>query len=183
VAKIDLLAIALPGSRALKNTKYEKYCRLRASAQPRIPAYREAGWETSDDDDAYSNACRLERRPGVRERIEYLSHQEEELIAEKRRRIEETLWAIHEANIQDLFETYETAKTNKNGKIQTDEKGQMRLERKERPRLISDLAPEVAQLIEDVTVDSRGRAIPKLHRKRLKRVAGDAQYRAAGASN
>jgi hypothetical protein len=165
VAKIDLLAIALPGSRALKNTKYEKYCRLRASAQPRIPAYREAGWETSDDDDAYSNACRLERRPGVRERIEYLSHQEEELIAEKRRRIEETLWAIHEANIQDLFETYETAKTNKNGKIQTDEKGQMRLERKERPRLISDLAPEVAQLIEDVTVDSKGRAIPKLHRK------------------
>jgi hypothetical protein len=43
MAKTDLLAIASPGSRALKNTKYEKYCRLRASAQPRIPAYREAG--------------------------------------------------------------------------------------------------------------------------------------------
>ena len=27
-----------------------------------ISAYREAGWETSDDD-AYSKACRLERRP------------------------------------------------------------------------------------------------------------------------
>jgi hypothetical protein len=49
MAKTDLLAIASPGSRALKNEKYEKYCRLRASAQPRIYAYREAGWETSDD--------------------------------------------------------------------------------------------------------------------------------------
>jgi len=93
MAKTDLLAIASPGSRALKNAKYERYCRLRASLQPRVQAYREAGWETSDDDAAYSNACRLERRPGVRERIEYLSHQDQELIAEKRRRIEETLWS------------------------------------------------------------------------------------------
>src|SRR5690242_10657003 len=99
MAKTDLFAIASPGSPALKNAKYEKYCRLRASAQPRIAAYREAGWETSDDDDAYSNACRLERRPGVRERIEYLSHRDEELIAEKRKRIEEMLWSMHEADI------------------------------------------------------------------------------------
>ena len=90
-----------PGSRALKNTKYEHYCRLLESIQPRIAAYREAGWETSDDENAYSNACRLERRPGVRERIEYLSYQAEELIAEKRRRIEETLWSMHEADIGD----------------------------------------------------------------------------------
>jgi hypothetical protein len=58
-----------PGSRALKNAKYEKFCRLRASAQPRVAAYRGAGWEESDDDDAYSNACRLERRPGVRDQF------------------------------------------------------------------------------------------------------------------
>ena len=107
MAKTDLLAIASPGSRALKNAKYERYCRLQASAQPRIPAYREAGWETSDDDAAYSNACRLERRPGVRERIEFLSHQAEELIGEKRRRIEEKLWNIHEAAIGDYLETVE----------------------------------------------------------------------------
>jgi hypothetical protein len=37
--------------------------------------------------------------------------------------------------------------------------------REERPRLISDLAPEVAQLIEDVTIDSKGRAVPKLYSK------------------
>src|SRR5215831_14784128 len=93
MTKTDLPIIASPGSRALRNAKHERYCRLRASLQPRVQAYREAGWETSDDDAAYSNACRLERRPGVRERIEYLSHQDQELIAEKRRRIEETLWS------------------------------------------------------------------------------------------
>jgi hypothetical protein len=141
------------------------YCRLRASTQPRIAAYREAGWETSDDENAYSNACRLERRPGVRERIEFLLHQSEELLAEKRRRIEEQLWAIHEANIGDYFETVEVAKVDRDGKAETDEAGNMLTVKTERPRLISDLAPELAQVIEDVTIDSKGRAIPKLYSK------------------
>src|SRR5215469_13311866 len=131
MAKTDLLAIASPGSRALKNAKYERYCRLRASAQPRIPAYREAGWETSDDENAYSNACRLERRPGVRERIEYLSHQAEELIAEKRQRIEEVLWNIHEADIGDYFEDVEI-----DGKLT------------QRPKRLSELSPEIRKNIE-----------------------------------
>src|SRR5215472_2514147 len=103
MAKTNVLAIASPGSRALKNAKYERYCRLRASAQSRVASYREAGWETSDGGAAYSNACRVERRPGVRDRIAYLTRQAEELIADKRQRIEERLWAIHEANIQDFF--------------------------------------------------------------------------------
>jgi hypothetical protein len=161
----NILAIASAGSRALKNAKYEKYCRLRASALPRIRAYREVGWGSREDDVAYINACRLERRPEIQDRIGYLTRQEEDLVVEKRRRIEEQLWAIHEANIQDLFEICEQPKATKDGEIETDQNGQMRLERKERPRLISDLAPEVAQLIEDVTVDSKGRAIPKLYSK------------------
>src|SRR5690348_661452 len=51
--------------------------------------------------------------------------QDEELIAEKRHRIEETLWAIHEANVQDLYETYESAKTNKDGQLEVDADGNM----------------------------------------------------------
>ena len=165
MAKTDLPAIVSPGSRALKNTKYERYCRLRASAQPRIPAYREAGWETSDDAAAYSNACRLERRPGVRERIEYLSHQEEELIAEKRQRIEETLWSIHEADIGEFFETYEIAKTDKNGNIETNENGKMVTIEKERPRRLSNIPAEMRRNIEKVVIDSRGNAVPQLYSK------------------
>ena len=35
----------------------------------------------------------------------------------------------------------------------------------ERPKLLADLSPETAKLIEDVTVDSKGRLIPKLYSK------------------
>ena len=92
-------------------------------------------------------------------------HQSEEFIAEKRRRIEQQLWAIHEANIGDYFETVEVAKVDRDGKAETDEAGNMLTVKTERPRLISDLAPELAQVIEDVTIDSKGRAIPKLYSK------------------
>jgi hypothetical protein len=36
---------------------------------------------------------------------------------------------------------------------------------KERPRLISELSPDISKLIEDVTYDSKGRAVPKLYSK------------------
>jgi terminase small subunit-like protein len=163
--KTDLLAIASPGSRALKNAKSEKYCRLRATLQPRIQAYREAGWQATDDDDAYSNACRLERRPGVRERIEYLSRQDEELIAEKRRRIEGQLWAIHEADIGECFETYEAAKVGKDGTLETDGDGKMLTVRKQRPRLLPDLPPDLRKAIEHVQIDARGNVVPQLYSK------------------
>jgi hypothetical protein len=104
----------------LKNAKYEKYCRLRASALPRIRAYREVGWGSTEDDVAYINACRLERRWEIQERIAYLTRQEEVLVVEKRRRIEERLWMIREADIADCFETYEAAKVGKDGKLETD---------------------------------------------------------------
>ena len=35
----------------------------------------------------------------------------------------------------------------------------------ERPKLLEDLPPEAAKLIEDITIDSKGRAIPKLYSK------------------
>jgi hypothetical protein len=75
------------------------------------------------------------------------------------------LWAILEGNIQDLFEQYQTPKTDKNGQIETDEKGSVLLETRERPRRLTDLTPETARLIEHLTVDSRGWLIPKLFSK------------------
>jgi len=34
-----------------------------------------------------------------------------------------------------------------------------------RPKLLTDLPPEMAKLIEDVVIDSKGRAVPKLYSK------------------
>ena len=161
----NILAITSPGSRALKNAKYEKYCRLRALAQPRIGAYREVGWQSRTDNAAYINACRLERRPEIRDRIAYLIRQEEDLIEEKRRRIEETLWNIHDADIGDLFETYAVIETDKDGRIQSDADGNIATQQKQRPKLLSDLPPEIRRNIEKITLDVKGRAVPQLYSK------------------
>ena len=104
-------------------------------------------------------------RRDVRDRIAFLVRQEEGVLAEKRKRIEQTLWAIHEADIGDLWETYETTKVDQDGKAETDEAGNMLKVKKERPRLLSDLPPDIARLVEDVTIDSKGRLIPKLYSK------------------
>jgi hypothetical protein len=144
----NILSIASPGSRVLKNPKYEKYSRLRASALPRIQAYREVGWVSREDEVAYINACRLERRPEIRDRVAYLIRQEEDLVVEKRRRIEETLWNIHEADIGDYFETHDI-----DGKII------------EQPKRLSDVPQEIRKNIEKITIDGRGRAVPQLYSK------------------
>jgi len=174
MTKTNALALPSLGSRALKNSKQEKYCRLRAALQPRAQAYREAGWNDRSDAGAYSHACRLEHRPGVRDRIAYLSRQNEELIAVKRERIEAQLWAIAEGNIQDFFEPHEVIQRDHTGQPITEPKrneitGEMETalstETRMRPKLLADLSPELAALIEDITIDSRGRLIPKLYSK------------------
>jgi hypothetical protein len=39
------------------------------------------------------------------------------------------------------------------------------VETRVRPKLLTDLSPETAKLIEDLTFDSKGRAVPKLYSK------------------
>jgi len=79
---------------------------------------------------AHTNSFRLEKKPGVRARIEFLARQAQERIAEKRATVEEQLWAVLEADIGDFWETYEAAKTSKDGKLETDQDGKMLTVRK-----------------------------------------------------
>jgi hypothetical protein len=57
------------GSKPLKNNLHERYARLRAAAMPRIVAFRKAGNTAKNDHVADANSFRLERKPGVRERL------------------------------------------------------------------------------------------------------------------
>jgi hypothetical protein len=77
-----------------------------------------------------------------------LSKQQEELIAEKRQRIEEQLWSMHEADIGHYFETHAI--------------GDKTIEQ---PKRLADLPPEVRKNIEKITIDARGRAVPQLYSK------------------
>jgi len=81
--------------------------------------------------DAVSNATRLERRQDVRDRIAFLVRQEEEVLAEKRKRIEETLWAIHEGDIGDYFEA---VKRDHTGQPERTDEGGLLTETRVRPR-------------------------------------------------
>jgi hypothetical protein len=159
------LAIASDGSKPLKNNLHERYARLRAAALPRIVAFRKAGNAAKTDHVADANSFRLERKPGVCERIEYLTRQAQERISEKRVALEEQLWAVLEADMGDFWETYEAVKTSKDGKLETDQGGKMLTVRKQRAKLINDLPPEFRKLIEDVTVDRNGNVIPRLYSK------------------
>jgi hypothetical protein len=132
---------------------------------PKAQALREAGMRAVKNHDAVSNATRLERRQDVRDRIAFLVRQEEEVLAEKHKRIEEMLWTIHEADIGDLWETYEAAKVGKDGNAETDEPGHMLTLRKQRPRLLSDLPPDLRKAIEHVQLDAKGNVVPQLYSK------------------
>jgi hypothetical protein len=101
----------------------------------------------------------IQTRFGVRERIEYLTRQAQERIAEKRVALEEQLWAVLEADIGAFWETYEAAKTGRDGKLATDQEGKMLAVRKQRAKPINDLPLEFRKLIEDVTIDGNGNVI------------------------
>jgi hypothetical protein len=111
------------------------------AALPRIVAFRKAGNTAKNDHVADANSFRIERKPGVRDRIEYLTRQAQERIAEKRAALEEQLWAVLEADIGAFWETYEAAKTGKDGELGTDQQGKMLTVRKQRAKLINDLPP------------------------------------------
>jgi hypothetical protein len=61
-----------PGSKPLRVAKYERYARYRALTLPRIVAFRKIGNYAANDKHADNNARRLEKRPGVKDRINYL---------------------------------------------------------------------------------------------------------------
>jgi hypothetical protein len=62
----------IPGSKPLKVAKYERYARYRALTLPRIVAFRKIGNFAATNKVAHNNATRLEKRPGVKDRINYL---------------------------------------------------------------------------------------------------------------
>lgn len=137
------------GAKPLKNPKHERYARARSLLMPRLEAARSAGLETMNA----ANAARLERNPRIADRISYLSKPGEELLALKRRRIEEFLWLIHETDYGELWETYE--EIGKDGVIR----------QKQRLKLMSEIPPDLRRVIEQVRYTESGRAQPVVYSK------------------
>ena len=93
------------------------------------------------------------------------------MIAEKRQRIEEQLWAICGGNIQDFFVTEvdlnPTESNNPAVIVNNSDQQKVGVLPRARvvPRPLTELDPETAKLIEEVRPDPRGRLIPKLYSK------------------
>ena len=126
--------LAVPGSKPLSNPRHEKYCRLRAQLLSKLDAFRNAGFTAETNHTAYSNDYCLEKRKDVQDRIAYFCRQDEEVLQEKRKRIEEYLWAVHEANVADLWETVEVPVLDKDGNPVLDKDGNAVMEKIQRPR-------------------------------------------------
>jgi hypothetical protein len=155
----------LPGSVPLRNDGHERFAFKRATLMPKADAYRQAGFAAKDDHAASGNASKLERRADVAARIAYLRRQDEQILANKRDRIEGFLWSIHESNVAKLWETVEVDCLDKQGKPILSEDGEPLKKKVQRPRLLSELSEDVQRTIETCGIDENGRIIPKPYSK------------------
>jgi hypothetical protein len=157
--------LPVPASKPLSNPRHEKYCRLRAQLLPKLDAFRNAGFTAETNHTAYSNLYRLEKRKNVQDRIAYFCRQDEKVLQEKRKRIEEVLWLVHEANVADLWETVEVPRLDKDGNPVLDKDGNAVMEKIQRPRLLSELPEDLQRVVESVSIDGHGRMVPKIYSK------------------
>lgn len=159
-----LLASVLPGSRPLRNPAHERYARARSLLRPKIEAYRYA--YRYDDDSALDdkkrhalrgNASKLERGRNMQDRIAWLCRQEEEVLAEKRRRLEEFLWLVHDANPADLWEIAEKPRTDDDGEPIEDENGQPIMVKYQRLKFMAELPEDLQRTVQSIKYTESGR--------------------------
>jgi hypothetical protein len=131
---------------------HERYARLRAQCLPKHEAFKEANRRAVrgrakpyQEAFLYNAVWNLERKQEIAQRIQYLARDAVQLVSEKRKRIEERLWSIHESDIGDYFT--ETA----NGV--------------EQPKRLSEMSPDIRKNIEKIIPDSKGRLIPQLYNR------------------
>lgn len=146
--------IALPQNPAtpLRNDMHERYAFERALGAGQREAVRRAGGKPES-----GSGTKWEQLPEVQSRIRYLRQLDDEMVAEKRRRLEERLWAMHDIDPGLLYETIEVDKTDKQGNPILGEDGEPLKKKVQRPRLLSDIPEDVRKCIEAITFDEKGR--------------------------
>lgn len=112
-----------PGSVPLRNRRHEQYCRLRVLGISPIAAVRDSGFtaglasptaETDKNAGLRGVISKLERNKAIRARIQYLAGNTDDVLREKRRKIEECLWNILDAPIKRVM-TAQPAITDDDG--------------------------------------------------------------------
>lgn len=155
------------GARNLRKPEHEKYARHRAMLLDKVSAYRLAmreyrerrGIPEPDYATDRGNAAKLERKRAVFARIAFLTRQDEEILRDKRARIEGFLWAAHETNYADFFVTVDEPLYDDDGMPLLDIEGKQRTRRVEHLRHFSDLTVEQQRMIESLKWTEKGRPV------------------------
>jgi hypothetical protein len=162
-----------PGALPLRKPAHEIFARERALMLSPLQAARKAGFTTMSP----GNAAKLDRKRKIRDRVAYLSHQEEDVLRDKRARLESFLWVALEADPCDFFEDAEEPIVDEEGKPVLDAAGNPCIYRFQRLRPFSEIDPELRRLIEGLTYTEKGKpnlkTVPKLQANiELRRMLG-----------
>jgi hypothetical protein len=157
----SLMPIA--GARPLRKPAHERYARARSLLLPKVEAYRQAGLGCTDYAADRGNAAKLERKRAVLDRITFLTRQPEEVLKQKRERIEAFLWAAHETNYAEFFVTIDepimAPELGDDGKPTGEWIDTGRTRRVDRLRHFADLTEDQQRMIESLKWTEKGSPI------------------------
>jgi hypothetical protein len=162
-----------PGTFPLRKPAHEIYARERALMLTPLQAARKAGFANM----TAGNATKLDRKRKIRDRIAFLTRQDEEILKDKRARLEAFLWVALEADPCDFFEDAEEPIVDEDGDPVLDADGKPGVRRFQRLKPFSEIDPELRRLIEGLSYTDKGRpnlrTVPKLQANiELRRMLG-----------
>ncbi len=156
-------AIDLPGARPLRRPAHERFARARSLLAPLVEAYREAGLGGDNYVTDRGNAAKLDRRQDIRNRVAYLTRQPEEQLKAKREKLEAFLWAAHETNYAEFWETVEEPIRDGDGEVVYDSDGKLVMRKVERIRPFKELSVDQQRMIESLKFTEKGNPILSLY--------------------
>lgn len=159
----------IAGAKPLRRPAHERFARARVLMQPLVEAYREAGLGGENYVTDRGNAAKLDRRRDIRDRVTFLSRQDEEVVKAKRARLEGFWWGVHSADYADYFETVSEPilepELDEDGKPTDKMIDSGRVRQYDRMRLFSELTPEQRLRIESLKWTEKGRPVLSVYTK------------------
>lgn len=143
-----------PGSRPLRKPAHEQYARHRSLCLTPRQAVIKLGMSPTS-----GAMSKLENSLKIQDRIAWLTRQEEELLREKRAKLEQFWWTALEADPKEFWELWDEPIYDSEG----EPTGQTR--KAQRLKLFHKIPPELRQLIEGLTYTEKGKPNLKVVQK------------------
>jgi hypothetical protein len=169
--------------------KLERFAQMLALRLPPDAAAREAQYPASGEPVTFAaNARKRARLASVRSRVKWLARQEEEVLAVKRERLEERLWAWHESDIGAFYHMVDEIVFDADGMPILGADGEPKTRTVERLKLFSEMPPEQRLLVKSLRYTERGKPNLELYgaddaNRELRKLNGLDVQRTAGEAN